>query len=95
MVKNLPANSGNKRDVGSIPGLGRSPGGGHCNPLQYSVLENSMDEEPGRLQSMGHTESDMTEHTYLLFRWTLRNSALNLLPIEHQQFKQQLGNVCR
>ena len=54
-----------------------------------------MDEEPGRLQSMGHKESDMTEHTYLLFRWTLRNSALNLLPIEHQQFKQQLGNVCR
>ena len=41
----------------------------------------------------GHKESNMTEHTYLLFRWTLRNSALNFLLIEHQQFKQQLGNV--
>ena len=40
-------------DLGSIPGLGRSPGGGHGNPLQYSCLENPMDREPGGLQSMG------------------------------------------
>ena len=40
MVKNLPANAG---DNGLIPGLGRSPGGGHGNPLQYSCLENPMD----------------------------------------------------
>ena len=39
-VKNSPANAG---DVGLIPGLGRSPGGGNGNPLQYSFLENSMD----------------------------------------------------
>ena len=43
MVKNLPANAGNISDAGSIPGLGRSPGGGHGNPLQYSSLENPMD----------------------------------------------------
>ena len=43
MVKNLPANAGDLRDGGSIPGLGRSPGGGHGNPLQYSCLENPMD----------------------------------------------------
>ena len=43
MVKNLPASAGDIRDVGSIPGLGRSPGGGHVNPLQYSCLENPMD----------------------------------------------------
>ena len=36
MVKNLPANSGDTRDAGSVPGLGRSPGGGHGDPLQYS-----------------------------------------------------------
>ena len=36
VVKNLPANAGDKRDVGSIPGLGRSPGGGHGNPPHYS-----------------------------------------------------------
>ena len=45
MVKNLPANAGDLRDMGSIPGLGRSPGEGHGNPLQYSCLENSMDLE--------------------------------------------------
>ena len=43
VVKNLLANSGHVRDTSSIPGLGRSPGGGHGNPLQYSCLENPMD----------------------------------------------------
>ena len=43
VVKNLPTNTGNTRDVGSIPGLGRSPGEGNGNPLQYSCLENPMD----------------------------------------------------
>ena len=43
MVKNLPAKAGEITDVGSIPGLGRSPGGGNGNPLQYSCLENPMD----------------------------------------------------
>ena len=43
MVKNPPANAGDIRDVGLTPGLGRSPGGGSGNPLQYSCLENLMD----------------------------------------------------
>ena len=43
VVKNPPANAGDTRDTGSIPGSGRSPGGGHGNPLQYSCLENPMD----------------------------------------------------
>ena len=43
MVKNLPANAEDTRDVGLIPGLGRSPGVGNGNPLQYSCLENPMD----------------------------------------------------
>ena len=43
MVKNLPANAGDVMDAGLIPGLGRPPGGGHGNPLQYSCLENPMD----------------------------------------------------
>ena len=43
MVKNLPVNAGDKRDVDSILGLGRFPGGGHGNPLQHSCLENLMD----------------------------------------------------
>ena len=51
MVKNLPASAGGVRDVGLTPGSGRSLGGGHGNPLQYSCLENPM--EPGELQSIG------------------------------------------
>ena len=43
VVKNLPVNAGDIRDVGLIPGLVRSLGGGHGNPLQYSCLENPMD----------------------------------------------------
>ena len=43
VVKNLPANTGDAGDVGSIPGLGKSPGGGNSNPLQYSCLGNPMD----------------------------------------------------
>ena len=43
VVKNPPANAGDMRDVGLIPGLGRSPGGGHGNPVQYSCLENPKD----------------------------------------------------
>ena len=58
VVKNLPANAGDVRDEGSIPGLGRSPGGGHGSPLQYSCLENPMDRE-----ACGHKESDKTEVT--------------------------------
>ena len=43
VVKNSPANAGDLRDTGSIPGLGRSPGEGNGNTLQYSCLENLMD----------------------------------------------------
>ena len=50
MVKNLPANAGHS---GSIPGLGRSPGGGTGYPFQYSFLGNLMDRDAVRLQSMG------------------------------------------
>ena len=53
MLKNLPANAGDIRDAGSIPGLGRFPGGGHGNPFQYSCLENPWTEEHGGLQSIG------------------------------------------
>ena len=45
VAKNPPANAGNIRDTGLIPGWGRAPGEGHGNPLQYSCLENPMDRE--------------------------------------------------
>ena len=53
VVKNPPANAGDMRGAGLIPGWGRSPGEEIGNPPQYSWLENSMTEEPGRVQSMG------------------------------------------
>ena len=53
-----------ERDLGSVPGSGRSPGGGHGHPLQCSCLENPMDKEPGRLQSTGREEwTRLTRHT--------------------------------
>ena len=64
MVKNLPAKAEGARDVGLIPGSGRSPVGGNGNPLEYSCLENPMDR--GAWQATVHrvTESDMTERTH-------------------------------
>ena len=54
MVKNPPANAGDPRDMGLIPGSERSPGEGHGNPLQCSYLENSVDRGAwGGLLSMG------------------------------------------
>ena len=63
VVKNLPANARDLTNVGLIPGLGRSPGGEHENPLQYSCLETPIDRGAGGLQSVGRTESDTTEAT--------------------------------
>ena len=57
MVKNLPANAGDIRDVGLIPGLRRYPGGEHGNPLQYSCLHRE------GCSSLDHKESDTTELT--------------------------------
>ena len=62
VVKNLPANAGDAREAGLIPGLVRSPGGGHGNPLQYSCLESPH----GQRSLVGYSpwgskESDMTE----------------------------------
>ena len=70
VVKNLPANVGDARDLGSIPGLGRSPAGGNGNPLQYSCLENSKERgtwqgviqgaAKSRIQWSTHTEQTTT-----------------------------------
>ena len=63
MVKNSPADAGDIRDLGSIPGL-RSPGGGHGNPPQYSCLENPMDRRAcWAIVHGSHRELDTTEST--------------------------------
>ena len=67
VVKNPPANVQNTRDAGLIPTLGRSPGVGNGNPIQYSCLENPMDRGAWRLPSMGlrksQTRLSTHEHT--------------------------------
>ena len=55
MVKDPPANTRDIRDVGSIPGLGRSPGGEHGNPLQYSCLENPIGYHPLKISEHDHS----------------------------------------
>ena len=63
VVKNLPANSGDKRDMNSIPGLGRSLGEGNGNLFQYSCLRNPMDREAWQvIVCGGHKELGRTEH---------------------------------
>ena len=63
MVKNLPAITGDIRDADSTYGSGRSPGGGHGNPLQCSCLENPVDRGARRATVRGVAESDTTEET--------------------------------
>ena len=71
MVKDLPA----MRETGFDPWVGRSPGGGHGNPLQYSCLENPMDRGAWRAIAQSHKELDMTEQL------TIHISKLNHCPI--------------
>ena len=63
VIKQQPADEGDPRDVGLIPGSGRSPRVGSGNPLLYSFLENSMDRGAWWVTVPGATESDTTEHT--------------------------------
>ena len=89
--KESPCNAG---DMDSIPGLGRSPGGGHGNPLHYSCLENSMDREAWRATVHGVTKSQTlcvysvpstgcwTRQTRSLSSWKAHFSELSLLATE-------------
>ena len=78
MVKNLPANAGDTRDPGSIPGSGRSPGVGYGNPLQYSCLGNPMDRGPWQatVSSWGRKEPNTTERAR-----TYTHTVFLLLPL--------------
>ena len=61
MIKNQSTNEGDAGDPGLIPGLGRSPGGGHGNPLQYSCLKNPKDRGAWQAMVLGVAELDTTE----------------------------------
>ena len=81
VVKNPPANAGGTRDLGSIPGLGRSPGKGHDDPLQHFCLENSMDKGGWWATVHGVAESDMTEHACTHGHLSLQGSNHGLLQL--------------
>ena len=73
VVKNLPANVGDVKDEGSIPGLGRFPGGGNGNPFQCSYLENAMDRRAWKATVHGVTRvgHDLaTKPPQLNHQWT-------------------------
>ena len=82
VVKNPPAEAGDTRDVGSIHGLGRSPGEGHDNPRQYSSLENPMDKGAWRATAHSVTKSQTQlkrQHTciarmYRCESWTTKKA---------------------
>ena len=92
VVKNPPANAGDIRDVGSIPGLGRSHGGGHGNPLQYSCLENP------------HGERSLAGYSPWGWQWARHNwmtkhnthvciISLNKMPWEEGNFRTGKANI--
>ena len=66
VVKSPPANAGDLRDMGSIPELGRCPGEGNGNPLQYSCLENSMDRAAwwATVHRVTKSQTQLSTHTH-------------------------------
>ena len=80
MVKNLSVNAEDAGDAGSIPGLGRSPGGGHGNPLQCSCLENPMDRETwwATVHGVAKNRTRLKRHTHI------QESAAPLFLIQQQ-----------
>ena len=90
VVKNLPVNVGDIRDVGSIPGSGRSPGGGHGNSLQYSCLENPMDRGAWRAIVHGVARSQTQLKQLSMHPWCKRSLLERSLTTDIKIF-----NMCR
>ena len=95
MVKNLPANAGDTRDIGLIPGSGRSPGAGNGNPLQYSCLENPH----GQRSLVGYNpwgckELDVTErlstHTHISYIYSCVIKSISCLSVKFRTLTTSL-----
>ena len=87
VVKNPPANAWDIRDVGSIPGLERSPGEGHGNPPQYSCLENPMDRGSWRATVHGVAKSRTAWGTERAHTHPLPYTSLHIFQISFQKHK--------
>ena len=81
VVKNPPANAGDTRDAGLIPGLGRSPGGGHGCPLHYSCLENPMDRRAWQA-TVHRVAKSWTRLKWLNTAHPMQDNQQNALPIK-------------
>ena len=84
VVKNPSTNAGDTRDLGSIPGSGRSPRGGHGNPFQYSCLENPMERRAGQAIVQGVAKSDMTEQLTHTCRYTHTHTHTQSVLLDHR-----------
>ena len=98
MGKDSACSAGDEGDVGSVPGSGRSPGGGHGNPLQYSCLENPMDRGAWRAavhevaqSRMGLSTSPFSEGTDRSRRDNLMTKKLTLLMAALKRQKEGVG----
>ena len=87
VIKNLPASAGDTSHEGSIPGLGRSPGGGNGNPFQYSFLENSMDRGTWRATVHGVAKSRTQLSNWA--QWQQQHLWDRLEPIKKNQMAHQ------
>ena len=102
VVKSLSASVGDTGDAGSIPGLGRSPGVGNGNPLQYSCLENSMDrgawqatvckvwKSQKRMSDWAHTHTHAVYHPSRPLKFTLRINPLKSLQSSRVKRKRKI-----
>ena len=90
VVKNSHANAGDIRNLGSVPGLGRSREGRHGNPHQILAGRIPWTEKSGGLQSIGHTESDMTEAT---LHAGIKVLGYFLLPLIPSQVERKLYTI--
>ena len=90
VVKNLPANAGDTRNMSSIPGSGRFPGVGNGNKVQFSCLKNSIDRSLAVYSPWGHTETDTTEQLSTALIGDAEHLFMCLLPI----CMSSLKNVC-